>query len=81
MGFPGGSDHKESTSNAGFLGWEDALEQGMATPVLLPENPHGQRNLAGYCPWGHKGSDTTEQLSTAQQRSSHICLASQLLSA
>ena len=24
------------------------------------ENPHGQRNLAGYSPWGHKESDTTE---------------------
>ena len=24
------------------------------------ENPHGQRNLAGYSPWGRKESDTTE---------------------
>ena len=24
------------------------------------ENPHGQRSLAGYCPWGHKELDTTE---------------------
>ena len=32
------------------------------------ENPHGQRSLAGYSPWGHKESDTTEQLSTAQHR-------------
>ena len=24
----------------------------------------GQRSLAGYSPWGHKESDTTEQLST-----------------
>ena len=40
MGFPGGSDHKESTSNAGSPGWEDALEEGMVTPVLLPgESP------------------------------------------
>ena len=28
------------------------------------ENPHGQRSLAGYSPWGHKELDTTEQLST-----------------
>ena len=28
------------------------------------ENPHGQRSLKGYSPWGHKESDTTEQLST-----------------
>ena len=28
------------------------------------ENPHGQRNQAGYSPWGCKESDTTEWLST-----------------
>jgi len=28
------------------------------------ENPHGWRSLAGYNPWGHKESDTTEPLST-----------------
>ena len=32
------------------------------TPVILPEKYHGQRSLAGYSPWGHKESDTTEQL-------------------
>ena len=24
------------------------------------ENPHGQRSLVGYSPWGRKESDTTE---------------------
>ena len=28
------------------------------------EYPHGQRSLAGYSPWSHKASDTTERLST-----------------
>ena len=28
------------------------------------ENPHGQRSLAGYSPWGGRESDTTERLST-----------------
>ena len=32
------------------------------------ENPHGQRSLAGYSPWGCKESDTIEQLSTAQAK-------------
>ena len=32
------------------------------TPVLLPGNSHGQSSLAGYSPWGHKESDTTERL-------------------
>ena len=32
------------------------------TPVLLPGESHGRRSLAGYSPWGHKESDTTERL-------------------
>ena len=32
------------------------------TPVFLPGEIHGQRNLAGYSPWGCRESDTTEQL-------------------
>ena len=44
-----------------FLGWEDPLEEGMEpTPVLLPGESHGQRNLTGYSLWGHKELDTTE---------------------
>ena len=48
------------------LGWEDLLEEGMATHSSSLENPHGQRNrsMEGYSPWGHKESDTTERLST-----------------
>ena len=36
------------------------------TPVFLLENLHGQRSLAGYSPWGHRESDTTERLSSTQ---------------
>ena len=32
------------------------------TPVFLPGESHGQRSLVSYSPWGHKESDTTEQL-------------------
>ena len=31
MGFHGGSDSKESACNVEDLGWEDPLEEGMAT--------------------------------------------------
>ena len=31
-------------------------------PLFLPGASHGQRNLGGYSPWGHKESDTTEWL-------------------
>ena len=35
------------------LGREDPLEKEMIpTPVFLPGEVHGQRNLAGYSPWG-----------------------------
>ena len=34
------------------------------TPYSCLENPHGQRSLVGYSPWGHKESDVTEQLGT-----------------
>ena len=32
------------------------------TPVFLPGESHGQRSLVGCNPWGHKESDTTEQM-------------------
>ena len=36
-----------------FPCWEDALEEGMATPSrFLPGESHGQRSLVGYSPWG-----------------------------
>ena len=65
MGFPGGSDSKESACNAGNLGSIPGLgrspEKEMAThPVFLPGESHGQRSLVGYGPQGHKESDMTE---------------------
>ena len=67
MGFPGGSDSKESACNAGdqvqSLGLEALLEKGIQpTPVFLPGEFHGQRSLASYSPWGCKESDVTEGL-------------------
>ena len=44
------------------LGQEDPPEKGMSTPVFLPGEFHGQRNLTGYSPWGCKEPDTAEQL-------------------
>ena len=42
------------------LGWEDSLEEGMASSVFLPGETHGQRSLVGYGPWDHEESDTSE---------------------
>ena len=68
-GFPGGSDSKESACNAVdrclILGWGRSPGEGggwLPTPVFLPRKSHRQRSLAGYSPWDHKESDTTEQL-------------------
>ena len=69
-GFPGGSDGKESPGNVGDLGLIPGLgispEVGLGNPLQCSclENPHGQRNLVGYSPWGHKELDMTERLKT-----------------
>ena len=43
------------------LGLEESQEEAMATQSsTLPGESQGQRSLAGYRPWGHKESDTTE---------------------
>ena len=42
----------------GKIPWRRAWQ---ATPVFLPGESHGQKNLAGYSPWGGKESDTTER--------------------
>ena len=40
------------------LGWEDALEEGMAAhSSVLPGESLGQRSLAGYSPRGREASD------------------------
>ena len=45
------------------LDWKDLLEKEMAThSQFLPGKSHGRRNPVGYSPWGHRESDTTEQL-------------------
>ena len=43
----------------------------LPTPGFLPGEFHGQRSLAGYSPWGHKESDTTEQLSACARGHTH----------
>ena len=37
------------------LGWIDPCRRKWhPTAVFLPGESHGQRNLVGYSPWGHK---------------------------
>ena len=63
LGFPCGSAGKESAAMQDTwvrsLGWEDPWRrERLPTPVVWPREFHGL-----YSPWGHKESDTTEQLS------------------
>ena len=45
------------------LGWDDPLEKGMSTrPSILAWRILWTESLAGYSPWGCKGSDMTERL-------------------
>ena len=56
-GFPGDSDDKESTGNAGYLGLILGLGRspggGHGNPLQYSclENPYGERSLVGYSPW------------------------------
>ena len=65
----GGATGKESAcqyrrhKRCRFDPWVRKIPWGKAwqpTPVFLPGEPHGQRSLAGYSPWGHKESDMTK---------------------
>ena len=53
----------------GEIPWRRAW---LPTPIFLPGQSHGQRNLAGYSSWGCKELDTAEWLT--HMRTS-ICLA------
>ena len=47
-------------THVGLLGWEDPLEEGMAThSSILAWRIHGQRSLEGYSSQGCKELDTT----------------------
>ena len=79
LGLPFWLRCKESTCNAGDLGSITGLGRspggGHGNPVQYSclENPHGWRSFVGCSPWGHKESDATELLNTAQ----HIPVTSQ----
>ena len=66
---------KESACSAGDIGDMGLIpglgrspggEHGNPLQFACLENPHRERSLEGYNPWGRKESDTTDRLSTAQ---------------
>jgi len=74
----GSLNGKESACNAGDLGSIPGLERipwrraWQPSPVFLPGESYGQRNLAGYSPWVYKESDTTERLTHTHRRTKYI---------
>ena len=68
VGFSSGSVVKNPPASAGdvglILGLGRSSGEGNVNPQQYswPGRSHGQRSLGGYSPWGHKESDTTDQL-------------------
>ena len=66
-GFPGAQMVKNppamQETRPGFDPWVRKIpwrREWKPTPFFLSGELHGQRILAGYSPWGHRDSDTTE---------------------
>ena len=63
-GFPSDSMVKNLTANVGDTvsvpgsGRSSGEGNGNPLPIFLPRKSHGQSNLVGYSPWGHKVLDT-----------------------
>ena len=66
LGFPDGSDGKETAHNVGDLGLISRIgkifwrRECLSALIFLPGEFHGQRSLVGYSSWGYKESDMTE---------------------
>ena len=74
VGFPGGSSGKEPAcqcrrrKRCGFDPWVAKIpwtKKWNPTPVFLPGESYGQRNLMGYSPWGHRDSDMIKHTSSS----------------
>ena len=85
MWIPCDSVSEESAWNVGDLGSIPGLERspggGHGNPHQYSglENPHGQRSLVGYSPWGFKELDTTAQLSTCICMHTHTHISVQFI--
>ena len=84
ISFSGGSGYKESTCNVGDVGSIPGLGRspggGHGNPLQCSclENPMDRR--ACYCPWSHKESDTTKELSIAPIAYGHLVYEEESLS-
>ena len=58
--YPANAGDKRDTSLNPGLGRSPGGEHGHPLQYSCLENPHGQRSLVGYSPYGCKELDTTE---------------------
>ena len=89
VGFPSGSDDKESACSAGdvrdlgSIRKDPLRREWLPTPVFLSGESHGQRSLAGYSPRSHKESDitvtNTNRLKVATEHAFKFKIVSRLL--
>ena len=64
---PSGTESSCQGRRLGFDPWVRKIpwrREWLPTPAFLPGKSHGRRSLAGYSPWGCKGSSMTSQLRT-----------------
>ena len=75
--FPGGSEVKASARSVGdqdlipVLGRFPWRRKWHPTPVFLPGESHGRRNLVGYSPWGCKNGTLATKLPPPSPHSHH----------
>ena len=62
LGFPGGSDSKESACSAGDSDLIPGSRRSKGDLQFSCLENSMDRSLTGYSPWGGKESDTTERL-------------------
>ena len=78
--FPGSSAGKEPTCSAGdpcsILGSGRSPGEGLGYSLQYSSllNPHGQRSLVGYSPWGHKELNVTEWPCTHKRKYTNCIL-------
>ena len=78
--FPGGSVVKslpemQETQRLGFDPWVGKIpwrRKWEPTLVFLPRESHGQGSLMGYCPWGCKELETTQQINNNRFIEYHV---------
>ena len=57
---PANAEDARDAGSIHGLGRSPGEGNGNPLQLFLPGKSHGERSLAGYSPWSHKESDTTE---------------------